>query len=118
MDRVRAFCDQLRDRLIESIDGTACLTRPEKCVLQALWAVSIVRTQSVEEYCGDSTFARQIGLSHKQLSRCLYRLERKGFIKPTGSVNKKRQLSYLLNAMVLEAAYDETLRSLGRPPLP
>jgi DNA-binding MarR family transcriptional regulator len=116
MDHVKAFCDQLRDRLVQSIESATCLTRREKSVLQALWARSTVKTQCVEEYCGDLNLAREVGLSPRQLSRSLFSLEQKGFIKPTGSVSQKRQLSYLLNAMLLEAAYDETLRFRGRPP--
>lgn len=116
MDRVRAFCDEVRDRLLESIESAPCLTPSEKRVLQGLWSRSTVRTQSVEEYGGNSTFARELGLTPKQIGRSLYQLERKGFIKATGSVSKRRQLSYLLNAMILESAYDETVQSRPRPP--
>jgi len=115
MDRVRTFCDHLRNRLLASIRESPALKKPDKSVLEALWVRSTVRTQTVDNYPGHSAFARELGISRNQLTASLYRLEQKGFLKPTGSPTHPSQLAFLLNAMLLEAAYDETTGTEGNP---
>jgi len=115
MSRVQAFCDRLRDRLFESIREASCLTEMEKHVLAALWSRCNVRTQTVEEYPGHSAFGRDIGVTDERLSRCLHKLERKGFVKSSGSTSRKRQLAYVLNALLLEASFDTTKDAEGHP---
>lgn len=115
MSRVRAFCDRVCDKLFEAIDRSPCLNESEKRVLAALWIRCTVRTQTVEQYPGHSVFANEIGLPRRRLAAALTRLETKGFIKATGSATRPRQLAYLLNALILEASYDETV-SLNGPP--
>jgi len=112
MDSIRAWCDRICERLLSSIRNADCLSEPEKRVLQELWFRSDVHTQMVGDYPGHSTLARDLGISPRRVSACLRRLQRKGFLKPVASaIGSARRPSYLLNALLLEMAYDETARS-------
>lgn len=115
MKRVRVFCDKLRDRLFESIEASSLFNEADKRVLLALWTRSTVRSQTVEDYPGHATLAAELGLTSRQVTASLRRLEHKGFVKATGSATRARQLAYVLNALLLEAAYDETIDAEGRP---
>jgi len=106
MDSLKIFCDRVCDQLFDSIDTCVTLSRPERRVLHELWARASVRTQSVEDYPGHASIAASIGMTPRSLVGALARLERKGFIKATGSSERGRQLAYLLNALLLEAAFD------------
>ena len=115
MNRLRAFCDRICDRLYESIESSVCLSPAEKRVLWELWTCAAVRTQTVEEYPGHAAFASRAGMSRQRLTDALQKLERKGFIKATGSATRGRQLAYLLNALLLESAFDITSANRRRP---
>jgi len=112
MNGVRALCDRICDKLFASIRGARCLSEPEKRALLELWCRSDVHTQMVEGYPGHAAFARALGMSPRQTSAVLRRLERKGFVKRTGTAQRVlRRPTYLLNALLLEMAYDASARS-------
>jgi hypothetical protein len=107
MNRLRAFCDRLCDRLFESIERYPALNRVERRALRELWMRATVKTQTVEDYPGHEAFAAGMGVARRRLMSALMNLERKGFIKATGSLTTGRRLAYLLNALLLEAAFDD-----------
>jgi len=112
MDRhhlAEQFCSRLWDSFFTSLRGTDLLTPCEKRVLEKLWLLGTIRTSTCDAYPGHTEFARALKLSEHRVKLALKKLEMKGFVK---AVRRPRRLNptYLLNPLLLEAAYDNTKR--------
>lgn len=110
-DGIEEFCASIWDSLFEAIGRSPSLTVSEKRVLEHLWAESSVRTCSCNEYPGDAAFARVVRMSERRLRAALNSLERKGFIRAFGASKQQPTTGYLLNALVLESAYESAKRA-------
>jgi hypothetical protein len=100
--RTKQFCLHLWDSLFDGIAGAAVLSAPEKRVLEGLWTTSTVRRCTTENYPGHVEFARHVRMGVKRLRDTLDSLESKGLIR----ANASGEPGYLLNPLLLEAAYD------------
>ncbi|MBC5824795.1 MAG: hypothetical protein GIX02_08180 [Candidatus Eremiobacteraeota bacterium] len=107
-DERESFCSQLWDALFDAVDACRCLTSTEKRVLQCLWAQGTVGTWVCESYPGHDPFAKKMRLSQQRLESTLRNLEKKGFIKPTQ--RDQGGPRFLLNALLVEDAYERTKR--------
>lgn len=112
MDRkqlAEQFCSRLWDSFFASVRGTDVLTACEKRVLEKLWLLGTIKTSTCDTYPGHVEFARSLKLSEHRIKLALKKLEMKGFIK---AVRRPRRggFAYLLNPLLLEAAYDRTKR--------
>ncbi len=101
------FCSRLWDSFFTSLRGTELLTPCEKRVLEKLWLLGTIKTSTCDAYPGHTEFARSLRVSEHRVKLALKKLEMKGFIK---SVRRVRSFAYLLNPLLLEAAYDRTKR--------
>lgn len=110
-DSVEQFCASIWDSLFDAITRSPCLTVPEKRVLEHLWAESTVSTCSCSDYPGDAAFAGLVRMSLRRLRAALNSLERKGFIKALAPSCRRPTTGYLLNALMLESAYETAKRA-------
>lgn len=102
------FCSRLWDSFFTSLRGTDLLTPCEKRVLEKLWLLGTIKTSTCDAYPGHPEFARSLRVSEHRVKLALKKLEMKGFIK---CVRRSRAgFAYLLNPLLLEAAYDSTKR--------
>ena len=99
------FCSRLWDSFFASLRSTELLTPCEKRVLEKLWLLGTIKTSTCDVYPGHVEFARSLRVSEHRVKLALKKLEMKGFIKCM-----RRGVSYLLNPLLLEAAYDRTKR--------
>ena len=97
------FCSRLWDSFFASLRGTGLLTPCEKRVLEKLWLLGTIKTSTCDAYPGHAEFARSLKLSEHRVKLALKKLEMKGFVKAV-------RRGYLLNPLLLEAAYDRTKR--------
>ena len=104
---LRAFCDHIRDELFESIHGASCLRRHEKSVLLYLWSRCKTRKMASESYPGHESAGATLGISPLAVHAAIISLERKGFIKAFAVGSRRKKTGFLLNAFVLECAYDK-----------
>jgi predicted transcriptional regulator len=102
------FCSRLWDSFFTSLRGTDLLTACEKRVLEKLWLLGTIKTSTCDAYPGHDEFARSLRVSEHRVKLALKKLEMKGFIKCVR--RSKAGLAYLLNPLLLEAAYDRTKR--------
>ena len=106
-DVMRTLCDDIWEQLFESIDEAACLKRNEKAVLRYLWHRCTIRSISSESYPGHEAAGEALGISPLAVHAALVSLERKGLIKASVGRGRRRKISYRLNAILLECAYDK-----------
>ena len=106
------FCSRLWDSFFASLRSTELLTPCEKRVLEKLWLLGTIKTSTCDVYPGHAEFARSLRVSEHRVKLALKKLEMKGFIKGgrTSASLRDRAASYLLNPLLLEAAYDRTKR--------
>ena len=112
MDRnqlAEQFCSRLWDAFFSSLRGTETLTPCEKRVLEKLWLLGTIKTSTCDAYPGHAEFARSLKLSEHRVKLALKKLEMKGFIKAVRRL-RRAGFVYLLNPLLLEAAYDCTKR--------
>ena len=103
------FCSRLWDSFFTSLHGTEILTPCEKRVLEKLWLLGTIKTSTCDAYPGHTEFAQSLKVSEQRVKLALKKLEMKGFIKPLRRA-RRDVCSYLLNPLLLEAAYDRTKR--------
>jgi len=105
------FCSRLWDSFFTSLRGTELLTPCEKRVLEKLWLLGTIKTSTCDAYPGHVEFARSLKLSEHRVKLALKKLEMKGFVKAVRRRGAMRtDVAYLLNPLLLEAAYDRTKR--------
>jgi len=105
------FCTRLWDSFFTSLRGTELLTPCEKRVLEKLWLLGTIKTSTCDAYPGHVEFARSLKLSEHRVKLALKKLEMKGFVKAVRRRSATRSdVAYLLNPLLLEAAYDRTKR--------
>jgi DNA-binding MarR family transcriptional regulator len=102
------FCSRLWDSFFTSLRGTELLTPCEKRVLEKLWLLGTIKTSTCDAYPGHAEFARSLKLSEHRVKLALKKLEMKGFVKAVR--HRRGEVVYLLNPLLLEAAYDRTKR--------
>ncbi len=112
MDRqhlAEQFCSRLWDSFFTTLRATELLTACEKRVWEKLWLLGTIKTSTCDAYPGHTEFARSLKLSEHRVKLALKKLEMKGFVK---AVRRARRTGvvYLLNSLLLEAAYDRTKR--------
>jgi predicted transcriptional regulator len=105
------FCSRLWDSFFTSLRGTELLTPCEKRVLEKLWLLGTIKTSTCDDYPGHAEFAQSLRVSEHRVKLALKKLEMKGFIKCVRRTRtSKGAFAYLLNPLLLEAAYDRTKR--------
>jgi hypothetical protein len=111
------FCSRLWDSFFTSLRGTELLTPCEKRVLEKLWLLGTIKTSTCDAYPGHVEFARSLKLSEHRVKLALKKLEMKGFVKAvrrggrmSPAASLRPSIAYLLNPLLLEAAYDRTKR--------